>query len=377
MRQQVLYLSLVVASVALGCGSGAGDGGTGGTSSGGASGGGSTDDIDTSGGRPAVGGTGAASGGGVQAGGSPAGGNAGSGGDAASGGDGGGGDELDMERVLQARKLKRRISLGDSDIDACIVVESGGIYCSDGLIRDESFDLPVDLVTFGGLGYCVILDDQSVKCDLATSDSQASKDFAASVTSAEDLEKPGNSLIVIKVGGGRINLGNDEDITFEAPSGSMFGGLDAESCVLEPSGQVSCVWAIPGIEEAVDKTEFDLPNKKYVSISQALGIFSAIDDTGSLKVRSKYEEGLKSYPGQKFVQVAATTDFWCAIKNDGTLMCDAFDPGEAPGGYLDIPSGEFVAVDVNERFACAIRVTGEVACWGEIAPTFEDKVRMD
>jgi hypothetical protein len=171
--------------------------------------------------------------------------------------------------------------------------------------------------------------------------------------------------------------GPNEEVTLPGPTESSLCGVDAESCVLEPSGKVSCVWAIAAIEEAVDKSEFDLDSKKYTSVSQSLGLFAAIDDTGFLRVRSKYEDNSITYPGQKFIQVAATSDNWCMIRNDGTLMCDAYDLGDAPGGIQDVPEGDFAAVDVNERFACAIRVTGEVECWGEIAPSFEDKVRMD
>jgi hypothetical protein len=33
----------------------------------------------------------------------------------------------------------------------------------------------------------------------------------------------------------------------------------------------------------------------------------------------------------------------------------------------DTPDGEFLAVDVNEKFGRAVRTTGEVQCWGGVA----------
>lgn len=52
------------------------------------------------------------------------------------------------------------------------------------------------------------------------------------------------------------------------------------------------------------------------------------------------------------------------LSNNGTLSCDAYDLGQAPAGIQDVPAGEFLAVDVNESFACAVGTTGEVTCWG-------------
>jgi len=281
-----------------------------------------------------------------------------------------------MERVLRARKISRRISLGDSDIDACIVRESGGLACSTGSFRTVNFDKAVDLVTFSGLGYCVVFDDQTVSCRPATSDPPDTTDFAASIETGEEVFRFGSGTGAIEVGGGvRMYGGPDVVLTHPCLSGSHFGGLDIESCVLDPLGQVSCFWAVPSVVESVDKTEFDLDTKRYVDLSQSVSLFAAIDEAGALRVRHVLQDKSITYPGKKFVQVAAYTEYWCMLTNTGTIECDTYD--YLPMGVSEIPEGEFIAIDVNERFACAVRPMGEVVCWGSGAPSFTDKVRLD
>jgi len=358
--EQLLFLAAVLVPIACGT-SGANPDGTGGA----AGSGGSGDDLTVAGGAASGGSqaTGAASS---------------SGGDATSGGgSGGGGEVLDMERVLRARKVRRRFSLGDrNDRDACLVRESGGLACSTATFRTVNFDKLVDLVTFSGLGYCVSFDDQTVSCRPATSDPPDTTDFAASIETAEDVFRFGSGTGAIEVGGGvRMYGGPDVVLTHPCPSGSTFGGLDSESCVLEPEGRVTCFWAIPGIADAPDKTEFDLENTKYIDLSQSLSLFAAIDEGGALRVRAKREDKSITYPGKKFVQVAATSGFWCMLTNAGTVQCDTYD--YVPSGVENVPSGEFIAIDVNEQFACAVRPTAEIVCWGQGAPTFTDKVRLD
>lgn len=169
--------------------------------------------------------------------------------------------------------------------------------------------------------------------------------------------------------------GSDVELTHSCPSGSVLGGWDVESCVLEPLGEVSCFWSIPGATQAVDKTDFDLENKRYVDLNQSLSLFAAIDEAGVLRVRATLEKNSIAYPGKKFVQVAAYSKYWCMLTNAGEIECDAY--GDLPRGISEIPSGEFIAVDVNENFACAVRPSGEIVCWGAGAPSFTDKVRLD
>lgn len=281
-----------------------------------------------------------------------------------------------MDRVLRARKIQRRVSLGESDDDYCIARAEGGIFCTISAVRDESFELPVDQVTMGGFGYCVILDDQTVKCSPATGDSEESKAFAAGVASAGHLYKQGDALAVIGVDGGFTLWNGADEMKGEAPPGSLWGGIDIETCFLDRSGLIQCFWAIPTVTTAVDKSQFELANTKYVAFSQSLNVLAAINEQGELRVQGKFEEDPKTYPGP-YVQVAAHTNYWCMLTNTGEIECDAYSFSEAPRDIESIPSGEFLVVDVNEHFACAVRTTGELVCWGGDPQAVEGTVRLD
>lgn len=282
---------------------------------------------------------------------------------------------LDIERVLRARKIQRRLSLGESDDDYCIARAEGGIFCTISAVRDDAFDLPVDQVTMGGFGYCVILDDQSVKCSPATSDSEESKAFAAGVMSAGHLCKQGDGLGVIAVAGGYTFWNGLSELSGEATAGSIWGGSDIEMCFLAPDGFVSCFWGNPLVETAIDKSSFDFANTKYIAFSQSLQLFAGIDERGGLRVKNRLDAP-KTYPGP-YVQVAAHTNYWCMLTNEGEIECDSYSFSRAPRDIENIPSGEFLAVDVNEKFACAVRTTGELVCWGGDSQAVDGTVRLD
>lgn len=289
---------------------------------------------------------------------------------------GGSSGALDMARVRKAHEVARRFSLGDAnDRNVCIARAEGGAFCDIVTIGTVLPEQEVDLVTTSGLGYCAILDDKSVTCANATSDSAASKEFAASVTTAATLFKSGDGLMVVDAAGAVRAWNGEQESTAQVAAGSSLGGRDFEVCALAPDGGVKCFDYIPG--NTFDKASFGLSSTKYAGISQSLSTFAAIDLQGKLRVRNKFEDADKEYPTETFVEVAAYSDYWCMLTNAGTLKCDAYDINQGPAGIANVPSGEFLAVDVNEVFACAVRTTGELVCWGGSAPTIGDKVRIE
>ena len=283
---------------------------------------------------------------------------------------------LDLDRVKTAHEIARRFSLGDAnDRRVCIARAEGGVLCTIAAVDKVLIDQQVDLVTMSGLGYCAILDDKSVKCANATSDSAASKEFAARVTSAATLLKSGDGLMVVDAAGAVRSWNGEQESAAQVGAGSLLGGIDFEVCALAPDGAVKCFDYIAG--NTFDKSSFDFASNKYADISQSQSLFAAIDLQGKLRVRSKFEDADKTYPSDTFVQVAAYSEYWCMLTNAGTLRCDGYDINRGPAGIANVPSGEFLAVDVNEDFACAVRTTGELVCWGDTAPTVSDKVRID
>ena len=67
--------------------------------------------------------------------------------------------------------------------------------------------------------------------------------------------------------------------------------------------------------------------------------------------------------------VNSNTHHNCAVRVDGEVHCWG-EGASSPAGttfeslYADIPEGPFVDVQVGYRHACALRASGEMLCWG-------------
>lgn len=308
----------------------------------------------------------------------------GGGGTGGSGGTGGGestggttGGSLDTVRVALARKMKRRISLGDTDNSACIVTTAGGVECRGLYVRNDSLAQPVDLVAFSGLGYCVIYDDTSTMCDLADNVSDDDEAFAAGIGNAGALTKAGTDGILAVLSAGGVKAWNGQaEISATAPPGSFLSGYDIETCTVSPDGLVNC-FEYTGSENVVDKSGFTFETTKYVDLDQSLLTIAGITEEGILRTRTLVEDADLTY-SELQVQVATESDYWCMVSNTGTLRCDAYNPDDLASRGLDKPpAGEFLVVDVNSNFACGVRPTGAVECWGKNPPTFDSMVRLD
>ena len=282
-----------------------------------------------------------------------------------------------MDRVLTARKLKRRLSLGESDDSACIVTEAGGIECQGFFEPITSFNQPVDLVAFSGLGYCVIFDDTTVHCDMADNVSDETEAFVDSIGTAGHLVKAGtDGILLVGINGGIRAWGGSAELMFDAPVGSRLGGRGLVTCYLTGESSVGC------FEYAASSTPFDMSGfsfeiEKYLDLDLGSATIAAISSAGKLRVRAKFEDNDIVYQDLQ-VQVATESDFWCMLDNAGNARCDSYDGVEAvPFGIGSPPAGEFLALDVNTNFACGIRPSGAVECWGRQAPVFETKARLD
>lgn len=91
---------------------------------------------------------------------------------------------------------------------------------------------------------------------------------------------------------------------------------------------------------------------------------------------SGFEEGSVNTASDNYVAVGTTTGSynWCGITSSGAPKCwgsfvdsgDLNDPDE-------IPSGNFVDVDVSEQDACALTDGGRLKCWG-LTEAFNDNI---
>jgi len=67
-------------------------------------------------------------------------------------------------------------------------------------------------------------------------------------------------------------------------------------------------------------------------------------------------------PTGSFKALASGTYHACAIRDSGELACW----GSNSGGQLNAPGGRFVRVTAGDKHSCAIRETGVRVCWGTI-----------
>ena len=76
-----------------------------------------------------------------------------------------------------------------------------------------------------------------------------------------------------------------------------------------------------------------------------------------------------------FLEVAADSEYACAIRTNRTIICWGGDDirGDPTGRTTPPPSDEFRDVAPGHQHACGIRVDGSIACWGQDT----DKVLSD
>ena len=71
--------------------------------------------------------------------------------------------------------------------------------------------------------------------------------------------------------------------------------------------------------------------------------------------------GQATPPEGSYTAVSAGGWYTCAIRESGEIACW----GSNQFGYTDAPEGSFIAVSAGIGHNCAIRENGEIACWGE------------
>lgn len=141
-------------------------------------------------------------------------------------------------------------------------------------------------------------------------------------------------------------------------------GMDDMACGLQ-SGQVSC-WGAAA-------QDFALPDSTtYRAVASGITFSCGIDRLGDLVCTGDIDEPPTDGP---FVALAAGGRHACALRENRTIACwglgDAQDPIDGTDELRDswgqaiAPPGEFAYIAAGSTFSCALRIDGEIICWGE------------
>ena len=210
-------------------------------------------------------------------------------------------------------------------------------------------------------------------------------EFAFTPTDGERIEPPARYFPAdTRVGrwlrSTEIAIGPPED----APTGYIAVSAGSNhTCAIRASGEIAC-WGANGFGQA------DAPPGVFTTISAgerhtcAIRANGEIACWGSNDARLQTNAGLTDdTPTGSFTAVSATGNYTCAIRESGEIACWGLNghyhsvPVDSETwvmvlletGQTDAPAGTYTAVSAGGSHACAIRTSGEIACWGSNAIT--------
>ena len=143
------------------------------------------------------------------------------------------------------------------------------------------------------------------------------------------------------------------------------GGAGSGYCGIRVDGTVQCWGGYVGVgmegDPGLPYAEFPFPGRRFTALSGGHEFACAIDVDRSLACTLLYgyviDDWVGFVPEGEFVSVSSGS-IACGVRVDGTLGCLDL------GGFV-VPEGEFVSVAVAYHEICAVRVGGQVMCFGE------------
>ena len=138
------------------------------------------------------------------------------------------------------------------------------------------------------------------------------------------------------------------------------------ACEIRESGALEC-WG----EYYGSSPGYQAPDGEFISVDVQPSYACGVRSNGDLVCWGwNYDPG-GTVIGPDYVMVSAGEEAYCGVRKDGTLNCQTPYGGGSPGHpRVDIeevtPSeAGFASVSVGIRHACALRVSGEVVCFGD------------
>ena len=188
------------------------------------------------------------------------------------------------------------------------------------------------------------------------------------------------SVIAVGVGRGSAGPGIGYHTCVIA---AMFAGANTAA----DTGEIECFGRTIGSWVRGDQ----VPSGRFRAISSAAEGVCAIRDTGELACwGGRYQAGaidavighpqgyvysISGPPPGRFIAVSAADVYTCALRESGEIACwgdgftevDGKAQDEAVWSYMGslAPAGSYSAISAGHSRACAINASGELACWGE------------
>ena len=168
-----------------------------------------------------------------------------------------------------------------------------------------------------------------------------------------------------------------------APAATGFVAISAggeHNCVIRESGAIECWGGWGGEGQA------DAPAGSFTTVSTSYRHICAIRDTGAIACWGNNEFGQADAPTGSFSAISAGVEHSCAIRESGEIACwgnnapprtalPADHTEQAANlhtGQATPPAGRFTAVSAGAHHSCAIRESGEIACWGGVVVLLQE-----
>ena len=150
-------------------------------------------------------------------------------------------------------------------------------------------------------------------------------------------------------------------------------GVGGPSCGVRVDGSMACWGWRRARSEADEKLPWPPPGE-FAALSSGDPMCGLRADGSLVCSVSTWGEDDDPTPDGAFVEVSVGTDYACGVRPSLSLECwgsnlaPLWSGGEIQG-YADVgtarpPEGAFTAVAAGSRHACALDIAGEVVCWG-------------
>ena len=258
----------------------------------------------------------------------------------------------------------------------CAIRENGALECWGSNFRSLLTDAPEGSFTAIDIAHahaCAIRDTGDLAC--------WGDDLRGTVVGGAPFKEAyaAQAGSVIEVG---VGSGSSHGIYHTCVIAAMFAGANTAA----DTGEIECLGS--GIGSWVRGNE--VPSGRFRAISSAADGVCAIRDTGELACwGSEHQAGviggrdhqnnvfsISGPPPGRFRAVSAADVYTCALRESGEIACWGDGLTEYNGVANDesgwsqmgiyAPEGSYSAISASRQRACVINASGEIACWGRI-----------